>query len=202
MCVPPVVRAAAFAAALLAACAASLSTQAAPALADHCQPEELAVRATVGPGNWQSPVPDNEDPRCQTGAHLSCPDMSKPDQCSAGAIQSTFSRVFGSGCCLYSGQTLRAGDYLISDDGRYRLIMQDTGDLELIGPAGLEWSTSTGLSYMGWLINQADGNLVIYSANGTPVWSTNTFSAPATLVVQNDSNVVLYGPGGPVWSRW
>jgi hypothetical protein len=194
------VRSAAVAAVLLAATLLSMGSFAAPAQADHCQAEELVVRAAID--GWTSPVADYDDPRCQVGAHLSCPNMGRPDQCTIGAMQSTFSRVFGSGCCLYSGETLRAGDYLISNDGRYRLIMQDTGDLELIGPSGLEWSTSTGLSYMGWLVNQLDGNLVIYAANATPVWSTNTFAGSSTLVVQNDGNIVLYGPGGPVWSRW
>jgi hypothetical protein len=197
--IPPVVRATAVAVALLAACTVSLSVLAAPALADHCQPEELVF------GSGTSPIADNEDPRCQTGAHLSCPNMANQVDCATGASQSTGRRLagHGSGDTLVNGEYLRAGDYIISNDDRYRLIMQDNGDLQLIGPLGLEWSTNTGLAYMGWLRMQADGNLVIYSANGTPVWATGTSSGNSTrLVVQNDGNVVLYSSGGPVWSRW
>jgi len=205
MTIPPVVRFAALLAALFAATLLSLGSYAATAQADHCQPEEIVYRTATGDTTYQSPIPDMEDPRCQLGAHLSCPDQSQQPACAIGATQSTGRRALGhgSGDTLYNGEYLRAGDYIISNDGRYRLIMQDTGDLQLIGPGGLEWSTNTGLAYMGWLRMQADGNLVIYSANGTPVWSTGTFSGSSTrLVVQNDSNVVLYNSGGPVWSRW
>jgi hypothetical protein len=203
MRIPLVVRVTAFAVTALAACAVALTVQAAPALADHCQPEELVGRM-VQPG-FNSPIPDNQDPRCQLGAHLSCPNQADTVNCAIGASQSTGRRLagHGSGDTLGNGQVLRAGDYIISNDNRYRLIMQDTGDLQLLGPGGLEWSTNTGLAYMGWLIMQADGNLVIYSANGTPVWATGTSSGSSSrLVVQNDGNVVIYSSGGPVWSRW
>jgi hypothetical protein len=49
---------------------------------------------------------------------------------------------------------------------------------------------------------QADGNFVIYAANGHPLWSTNTYGHPgAFLVLQTDDNVVLYDVDSrPLWS--
>jgi hypothetical protein len=43
------------------------------------------------------------------------------------------------------------------------------------------------------LAMQKDGNLVLYRANGTPIWSSGTRGSGATrFVVQNDGNLVLY----------
>jgi hypothetical protein len=200
MTIPPALRRAVFAAALLAALAILLAQHAAPAHADHCQPEELVVR-NLDP-NWNSPIPDNQDPRCQFAAHLGCPNQRDPVGCSTGAVQGVGDRVFGRGSTLYSGETLRAGAFLISDDGRYRLVMEDSGNLVLHGPSGIEWESATFLEVAARLVMQLDGNLVIYTRDDRPIWATNTFSAPARLVVQNDGNLVVYGPGGPVWSRW
>lgn len=201
MTIPPVLRAAAFAAALLAAAlATSLAFQAAPAHADHCQPEELVV-GTVD-GNWNSPIPDSQDPRCQFAAHLGCPNQRDPFACSAGAIQGVGNRVFDRGSTLYQNQTLRAGASLLSDNGRYRLVMEDSGNLVLHGPSGIEWESGTFLEVAARLTMQLDGNLVIYTRDDRPIWATNTYSAPARLVVQDDGNLVVYGPSGAVWSRW
>jgi hypothetical protein len=43
-----------------------------------------------------------------------------------------------------------------------------------------------------------DGNLVEYTSGGTAVWSTDTFSAGSTAVMQADGNLVVYGSGGGV----
>jgi hypothetical protein len=49
---------------------------------------------------------------------------------------------------------------------------------------------------------QGDGNLVLYDANGTPIWHTQTFgSAGATLRLQDDGNLVIYAADWRVlWS--
>jgi hypothetical protein len=50
---------------------------------------------------------------------------------------------------------------------------------------------------------QGDGNLVIYSTTpGQAFWWTMTYGHPhATLIVQNDGNVVIYDAGGSsLWS--
>jgi peptidoglycan/xylan/chitin deacetylase (PgdA/CDA1 family) len=74
---------------------------------------------------------------------------------------------------LSAGQTLPAGGELSSPSGRYRLSMQ------------------------------TDGNLVMYSADGRPVWATMTSVANAHLAMQTDGNLVLYGPDGlAVWHTY
>jgi len=60
------------------------------------------------------------------------------------------------------GTVLTSGSELVSADGRYRAAMQ------------------------------TDGNLVVYAADGRPVWATMTFSPGASLAFQSDGNVVLY----------
>ena len=53
------------------------------------------------------------------------------------------------------------------------------------------------------LAMQGDGNLVLYSDN-QPVWYTHTEGHPgAYLMIQNDSNMVVYDVNGaPIWSRF
>jgi hypothetical protein len=50
---------------------------------------------------------------------------------------------------------------------------------------------------------QTDGNLVVYNANGGPVFHTWTFGNPgAYLAIQDDGNLVVYSSGGAVlWQR-
>ena len=51
------------------------------------------------------------------------------------------------------------------------------------------------------LIMQEDGNLVIYKANGSPIWASGTNgSAGSRLDVQDDGNVVIYNASNqPIW---
>ena len=53
-----------------------------------------------------------------------------------------------------------------------------------------------------FLILQSDGNLVLYTSTGQPVWSSKTTGRSATLLsLQTDGNLVLYtSTGQPVWS--
>ncbi|HEX2087260.1 MAG TPA: hypothetical protein VHF89_16375 [Solirubrobacteraceae bacterium] len=106
------------------------------------------------------------------------------------------------GCCLGPDQTLNYDQYLISDNGAYRLVMQRDGNLVEYGPSGPVWASNT-YSPGARAVMQLDGNLVIYAWNGGPIWSTNTWwGGRSTLVVQNDGNLVIYGPNGPTWARW
>lgn len=51
------------------------------------------------------------------------------------------------------------------------------------------------------LINQLDGNVVLYDRLGVPVWATDTFHAPGRLEMQADGNLVLYDADGvPRWA--
>jgi len=81
--------------------------------------------------------------------------------------------------------------------------MQDDGNLVLYcGPSNnVVWATHThGIAINGGLILQADGNLVLYRYNGTPVWNSVTSGTEVErFVVQNDGNFVGYGKYGKVF---
>jgi len=49
---------------------------------------------------------------------------------------------------------------------------------------------------------QGDGNLVLYAANGTPLWASDTAGSSAGLAeMQTDGNFVVYdGAGVPIWA--
>jgi hypothetical protein len=91
---------------------------------------------------------------------------------------------------------------LSSADGRYRLVMQDDGNLVLYeGGNHAVWATNTSGQAVSRCIMQSDGNLVIYGFNGHVVWASNTFHSPgASLVLQNDRNLVIYEPNHAVWA--
>ncbi|MBB5956030.1 subtilisin family serine protease [Saccharothrix tamanrassetensis] len=72
---------------------------------------------------------------------------------------------------LLSGESLSAGQSKASTDGAFRLKMQ------------------------------TDGNLVLYTAYGEPLWHTNTWGSDVTrAVLQPDGNLVLYSDAGV--ARW
>ncbi len=105
-------------------------------------------------------------------------------------------------------------------------IMQTDGNLVLYnGFNQAEWASNTSGKPGAWLVVQNDGNVVIYNTANQPLWATNSVVpaepvAPTqvgrlmpgqglvpggsiksadgrfTLIMQGDSNLVLYGPGG------
>lgn len=56
----------------------------------------------------------------------------------------------------------------------------------------------------GYLIMQLDGNLVLYTGNGAPVWDTQTYGNPgAWFAAQDDGNLVIRTASNvPIWSIW
>lgn len=114
---------------------------------------------------------------------------------------------------------LRANEYMLpnefrdSVDGRFRLQYQGDGNLVLSRKAdGLVlWATYTNTNPSvagGAWMQGTDGNFVVYNyVNGAYVpsgWASNTSSAAnagAFLVVQSDSNVVIYRGAVPIWQR-
>jgi hypothetical protein len=54
------------------------------------------------------------------------------------------------------------------------LVFQSDGNLVLYGGGQAIWSTDTWRYAASRLVVQDDCNLVIYSADGWPVWATNT----------------------------
>jgi len=106
---------------------------------------------------------------------------------------------------LRSGQVLRRWSALRSPDGRFHLWLHGDGNLAMYqaGRAAPIWSTNTRGAVI--LINQDDGNLVLYSADWRSLWHTNTWDrGPSSLWMQSDGNLVLYddSPVQATWSSW
>ncbi len=102
---------------------------------------------------------------------------------------------------LQAGQNLMAGQQVVSQDGRYRLIMQTDGNLVLYSPNRPIWWTGTNGKPANRLSVQTDGNMVLYGP-ATYYWASWTNGrGNVTLVVQDDGNLVLYdAQNRPVWN--
>lgn len=101
---------------------------------------------------------------------------------------------------------LQAGQEVLSCDGRLVLSLQADGNLvleeDLFGSRAVLWASNTGWSGASFAIMQSDGNLVIYTLEGRPVWNSATDgNAEATLGLQDDCNMVVYSASGePLWA--
>lgn len=88
---------------------------------------------------------------------------------------------------------------LYSAGGRYELAMQNDGNLVLYrnDTGQAIWASWTDGHPGSHADMQPDGNLVVYSPDGSPLWRSGTEGHPgASLSVQEDGNVVVYAPGG------
>jgi len=106
---------------------------------------------------------------------------------------------------LLKGQTLVAGKYLRSPNGKYKLAMQSDGNLVLYksGTTIAIWSSGTYGKPVTKCVMQADGNLVLYDKNNKAYWDTKTYMySGGFFVVQNDGNLVVYQNGTARWHRW
>jgi hypothetical protein len=104
---------------------------------------------------------------------------------------------------LSAGQTLTAGNSLVSPGGVFALVMQTDGNLVEYGPGGPMWSSNTpGSGSSNRLVMQTDGNLVMYTASGAVPFATGEVGSGSGdhLSVQDDGNVVQYGNGGAVFA--
>ncbi len=76
----------------------------------------------------------------------------------------------------------------------YRLVMQGDGNLVLYTAAGRPLWWSGTARAGSRFVVQSDGNAVIYDPAAYPVWNTATSTPRSTLLVQNDGYIVLYDP--------
>ncbi len=117
-------------------------------------------------------------------------------------VAATPDAVQSVGAQLAVGQTLRAGQALVSPGASYRLLMQSDGNLVQYGPAGARWATGTDGNPGAVLRFQSDGNLVLQAVSGQVLWTTLTYgsTAASSFVMQSDGNQVAYAASGrPVW---
>jgi aqualysin 1 len=91
-----------------------------------------------------------------------------------------------------TGQGLmNTGTAITSPDGRFRAVMQPDSNFVLYQGSAPLWAS--GQKAATWIVNQPDGNLVMYTYDAVPVWASNTAgNGASTLVQQNDGNLVLY----------
>lgn len=103
---------------------------------------------------------------------------------------------------LASGQTMCIGQSLISNNVRFKFVMQSDGNLVLYGnnfrPLWASYSNGLNATHT---VMQSDGNLVIYTAFNRPVWASSTpGNGPSNLVMQDDGNAVVYAGSTPKWN--
>ncbi|ROP50536.1 MULTISPECIES: hypothetical protein [unclassified Rathayibacter] len=102
---------------------------------------------------------------------------------------------------LSSGSDLRAGQELVSTDGRSRAAMQTDGNFVVYSGGSVRFNAATS-GPGNRLVMQSDGNAVVYANYGAPLWQSGTAGNPgARMVMQNDGNLVIYAASGrPLWS--
>ncbi len=106
---------------------------------------------------------------------------------------------------LTSGQSLTAGEYLISpNSGQYELVMQGDGNLVEYVRSSMRalWSTGTGGNPGAYAIMQTDGNLVVYLGS-TALWNTHTGGNTGAYVsLADDANLIVESAtANPLWSN-
>ena len=103
---------------------------------------------------------------------------------------------------IAAGEGLTAGETVYSCNCRYRLTLQDDGELALASDSGTFWTAGTAGRGAAVAVMQDDGNFVVYSATSAALWSTHTDGhAGAIVSVQDDGNLVVYDAGGAaVWA--
>ena len=102
---------------------------------------------------------------------------------------------------LSEGQKLAKGESITSNNGAYKLILQDDGNLVLYARDHAIWATGTDGQNVVRAEVQSDGNFVLYTPD-KPVWASQTKGKKdVKLVLQDDRNLVLYEKGThAVWS--
>jgi hypothetical protein len=99
------------------------------------------------------------------------------------------------GGVMRAGEVLGPDRALASPDGRYTLVYQGDGNLvlykeDLGAPGGsgrvYQWDSATDGRPAGGLVMQDDGNVVIYGPDGQSLWATGTEGHPGASLVVQD----------------
>ncbi|MER6950810.1 hypothetical protein ABT294_43020 [Nonomuraea sp. NPDC000554] len=106
---------------------------------------------------------------------------------------------------LPSGHVLRAGQWVQSANGRFKLFQQPEGNAVLYDTQGGQkavWTTPTDGHPGARSVMQPEGNWVVYGADDKALWTTKTAGNPgAWLAVNNDGQIVIYSSDNkPLWS--
>jgi hypothetical protein len=107
---------------------------------------------------------------------------------------------------LETDQILGKLNEIASFNGRFKLILQDDGNLAVHDAGDTVWASRTERTDASFLKMQGDGNLVLYSPSGSPLWSSDTFgkSSRPYLALQNDGTLAMYAHDkqGIIWSSF
>jgi|GEM_PF-3043748 len=106
------------------------------------------------------------------------------------------------GSAMGVNSILQTGQALLSPNGRYEMVLQDDSNLVVYdlysGGNHTQYKTAAVWASYTWgsgarrLVQQADGNLVLYDQAGRAQWASNTVGAfNPTLAMQNDGYLVL-----------
>ena len=102
---------------------------------------------------------------------------------------------------------LKGNEFLVSQNGLYRAIMQQNGNFAVYKNEKALWASKTNDVGTGPYVlrMKSDNNLVIYDDYGKTIWTSNTqnsgYFKTGYLNMQDDGNLVLYsgGDGTPLW---
>lgn len=123
----------------------------------------------------------------------------------AVAVLSGLSTHRSGASSLASGARLQPNDSLVSPNGRYRLVMQPTGNLVLEVASSGEpiWSTGLGGHAGAYAVMQQNGNLSVYPKTvrfSGPIFQTYTYAHPgATLEVLDNGSLTVEDPHSGSW---
>ena len=104
---------------------------------------------------------------------------------------------------LRPSEHLRPNEWIQSNNGQYRLYMQNDGNLVLYKTSNNDymWASRTpGVN--NYLNMQSDGNLVLYTTSDVPVWATNTNGGQNKLIVHNNGVMTVepVNGGSVLWT--
>lgn len=96
-------------------------------------------------------------------------------------------------------EPVHPGQSITSPSGEYTLILQEDSNLVLYRGEEALWASNTmhgedESAENKSLVVQGDGNVVLYDADGQPIWASGSSyeAARPYVLVQDDGNVCLY----------
>jgi hypothetical protein len=102
---------------------------------------------------------------------------------------------------LKVNESLKPGQFLITKDQLYKLILQTDGNLVLYRDTTPLWDSKTCGHAVYDAILKSDGNFVLEESPGKVYWNTATPGNLPILVLQNDGNARIYDQqkGDAIW---
>lgn len=97
---------------------------------------------------------------------------------------------------LTGGENLLPSQSLISSDSRFSLVLQQSdGNAVIYGPTGALWSSNTAGGQSTALVLQLDGNIVIRSPVNDPIWFSNTANNPGSVLIMQNDGNLVLYAG-------